>query len=156
MQHIKWIFFLFFIPRTDRTKTAFKSGSFLSNYISFSCVLLTLLVLNIQFIHCAVLPVFTVSTRLHIQVFDAQTTICFAQHYMTAVSPESIQPFWISREPVAWPWCNLATSQRRPYCPSVNSHSPVGLVSRQWDAFDWACVLCDRRIHKSPQFQRWY
>ena len=24
--------------------------------------------------------------------------------------PESIQPFWISREPVAWPWCNLAAS----------------------------------------------
>ena len=50
--------------------------------------------------------------------------------------PESIQPFWISREPVAWPWCNLAGSQWRPYCASVNSHSPVGLVSRQWDAVD--------------------
>jgi len=23
----------------------------------------------------------------------------------------------------------------------------VGLVSRQWDAVDWACVLCKRRIH---------
>jgi len=34
-------------------------------------------------------------------------------------SLESIQPFWISREPVAWPWCNLAASQRRPCCPSV-------------------------------------
>jgi hypothetical protein len=45
------------------------------------------------------------------------------------------------------PWCNLAASQRRPYCASVNSHSPVGLVSRQWEAVDWACVLCDRRIH---------
>jgi len=60
---------------------------------------------------------------------------------------ESIQPFWISREPVAWPWCNLAASQRRHYSASVNSHSPVGLVSRQWDALDWACVLCDRCIH---------
>jgi hypothetical protein len=30
----------------------------------------------------------------------------------------------------------------------------MGLVSRQWDAVDWACVLCDRRIHKSPTFQR--
>ena len=60
---------------------------------------------------------------------------------------ESIRPFWISREPIAWPWCNLAASQRRPYCASVHSHSPVGLVSRQWDAVDWACVLCDRRIH---------
>jgi len=29
----------------------------------------------------------------------------------------------------------------------MNSHSPVGLVSRQWDAVHWACVLCDRRIH---------
>ena len=29
----------------------------------------------------------------------------------------------------------------------MNNPSPVGLVSRQWDAADWACVLCDRRIH---------
>ena len=69
---------------------------------------------------------------------------------------ESIQPFWISQEPVAWPWCNLAAGQRRPYCAFVNSHSPVGLVSRQWDAIDWACVLCDHCIHKSPPFQRWF
>jgi hypothetical protein len=40
-----------------------------------------------------------------------------------------------------WPWCNLAANQRRPYCASVNSHSPVGLVSRQWDAVDWV-VYC--------------
>jgi hypothetical protein len=70
------------------------------------------------------------------------------------VCPESIRPFWISQEPLAWPWCNLASSQRRLYCASVNSHSPVGLVSGQWDAVDWACVLCDRRIHKSSPFQR--
>jgi len=25
--------------------------------------------------------------------------------------PESIQPFWVSRELVAWPWCNLAASR---------------------------------------------
>jgi len=68
--------------------------------------------------------------------------------------PESIRPFWISREPVAWPWCNLAASQRRPYCASVNIHSPVRLISQQWDAVDWACVVCGRRIHKSPPFQR--
>ena len=61
--------------------------------------------------------------------------------------PEIIQPFRICREPVVWPWCNLAASLRRPCCASVNSHSPVGLVGRQWDAVDWACVLCDRRIH---------
>jgi len=29
----------------------------------------------------------------------------------------------------------LAASQRSPHWASVNSHSPVGLVSRQWDAF---------------------
>jgi len=50
--------------------------------------------------------------------------------------PESIRPFWISREPVAWPWCNLAANHRRPYCASVNSHSPVGAsqpaVRRRW------------------------
>ena len=34
---------------------------------------------------------------------------------------------------------------RRPYCAFVNSSSPVGLVSRQWEAV--LCVLCDRRIH---------
>jgi len=67
--------------------------------------------------------------------------------------PESIQPFWISREPVAWPWCNSAASQRRPYCVSVKSHPPVGLVGWQWDAVDWVRVLCDRHIHKSPHFQ---
>ena len=55
--------------------------------------------------------------------------------------PESIRPCWISREQVGWPWCNLAASQTKPYC------SPVGLVGRQWDAVDWACVLCDRRTH---------
>ena len=45
--------------------------------------------------------------------------------------PESIQPFLISGEPVAWPCCNVAASQRRPYCASVNRHSPVGLVIQQ-------------------------
>jgi len=60
--------------------------------------------------------------------------------------PESICPFWITRELVMWPWCNLAASQRRPYCTSVNSISPVGLVSRQWDSVDWPCILCDHPI----------
>jgi len=50
--------------------------------------------------------------------------------------------------------CNFAASQRRPSCASVDSHSPMGLVSRQWDVVDWACVLCYRRIHKSPPLQR--
>jgi len=75
----------------------------------------------------------------------------FVSNLMCEGCPESIQPFWISREPVAWPWYNLAAGQRRPYCVSVNSHSPVGLVSRQWDAIYWACVLCDRRIHNDRE-----
>jgi len=64
-------------------------------------------------------------------------------------SPESMRPFWKPPEPVVWPWCNLAVSLRRPYCASVNGHSPMGLVSRQWDTVDWACVLCDRWIHNN-------
>jgi len=40
--------------------------------------------------------------------------------------PESVRPFWKSREPVAWPWCNLAASQRRPQCSSANSPVPWG------------------------------
>ena len=35
----------------------------------------------------------------------------------------------------------------------MNSHSPLGLVSRQWDAVDRACVLCDRRISQWPSEQ---
>jgi hypothetical protein len=65
-----------------------------------------------------------------------------------------MQPLWISREPVAWSWCNLAASQRRSYCTSVISHSPVGLVSRQWDAGNWACVLCDLHILQIPSFSK--
>ena len=65
------------------------------------------------------------------------------------VCPVSIQP----REPIAWTWCNLAASQKRPYSSSVNRNAPVGLVSRQWVAADSACVLCDSRFHKS-HFQR--
>jgi hypothetical protein len=45
------------------------------------------------------------------------------------------------------PWCNLAASHWRPYCASVNNHSPMKLVSWQWDAAEWTCVLCDRHIH---------
>jgi len=54
---------------------------------------------------------------------------------------ESICPFLISWKLVKWPWCNLAASQRRPYCATINNHSPTGLVSRQWDATDWV-VYC--------------
>jgi hypothetical protein len=51
------------------------------------------------------------------------------------ICPESIRPSWISREPVAWPWCNLAFSQRRPYCASVKIHSlgtSQSAVRRRW------------------------
>ena len=73
------------------------------------------------------------------------TTTWLHNSFMYEGCPESIEPFLISREPIVWPWYNLAVSQRRPYCASVNNPSPVGLVSRQWDAADWACVLRDRR-----------
>ena len=71
----------------------------------------------------------------------------FTHTYIYKDCLDSIQPFWISREPEAWAWCNLAAKQRTPYCASMNSHSPVGLVSGQWDADDWACVLSDHCIH---------
>ena len=35
----------------------------------------------------------------------------------------------------------MATSQRRPYCAPVNSHSPIGLVSPQWDTVDSLCIV---------------
>jgi len=68
--------------------------------------------------------------------------------------PLSIQPFWISREPVVCPWCNLAANERRPYCASVNSHSPVGLVSRQWDGADLCAVWpsCSKRPSEQISF----
>jgi len=67
--------------------------------------------------------------------------------YTYMVCPELFEPFLISPETVGWPWRNLVASQRRPYCAFMNSHSLVGLVSRQWDTVGWVCVLCDRRIH---------
>ena len=79
--------------------------------------------------------------------FSIVVGITYLQHSIYKGCPESIRPFWISWEFVAWPWYNLAASQRKPCCSSVNSHSPLGLVSRQWDAVNCACVLCDRRIH---------
>jgi len=78
---------------------------------------------------------------------SAQSVLKLSRRTVYKACPESIQLFWISREPVVWPWCNLTASQKRPYCASVNSHSPVGLVSRQWDTVYWACVLYDRWIH---------
>jgi hypothetical protein len=67
--------------------------------------------------------------------------------YVYEGCPESIQSFWISREPVAWSWYNLTASRRRPYCTSVSSHYLVRLVTWQWDTVDWVCVSCDRRVY---------
>jgi hypothetical protein len=41
----------------------------------------------------------------------------------------------------------LGSQSEETYCASMNSHSPMGPVSRQWDSIDWACVMCDHRIH---------
>jgi len=46
------------------------------------------------------------------QVFD------FLSIVVCEACPENIQPFWISRQPVAWSW-NFAASQRRPCCATV-------------------------------------
>jgi hypothetical protein len=34
----------------------------------------------------------------------------------------------------------------------ICEHSPMGLVSRQWDTTDLACVLCDHSIHSDFSF----
>ena len=71
---------------------------------------------------------------MHQRRFEQVTTRLQANTYEGC--QESIQPFSISREPISWPWCNLAASQRRPYCTSVKSHSPEGAsqsaVRRLW------------------------
>jgi hypothetical protein len=51
--------------------------------------------------------------------------------------PERIQPFWISREPVAWPWCNLAASQREETLLCIHEQSlsrgaSQSAVRRRW------------------------
>jgi len=78
--------------------------------------------------------------RLRLQSFHYVHMLLYVS-YTHEGCPESIGPFWKSREPFVRPWCNLATSQSRPYCASVNSHSPVGLVSRQWDAWPSLCAV---------------
>ena len=49
--------------------------------------------------------------------------------------PESIQPFWISLEPVGWPWYNLAASQR-PYwdvrVQSLSRGASQSAVRQRW------------------------
>jgi hypothetical protein len=64
--------------------------------------------------------------------------ILFAIDLMTSALHTCTQELQ-SRDPVAWPWCNLAANQRRLYYASVNSHSLMGLVSRQWDR-RWLCL----------------
>ena len=86
-------------------------------------------------------------TNTTIAIRQVWCLVCVCGCLFCFVCYEACPEFWISREPDAWPWCNLATSQRRPYFLSVKGHSLVGLVNRQWDAVDLSRVLCDRRIH---------
>jgi hypothetical protein len=65
--------------------------------------------------------------------------------------PQSIQPFWVSREPVACPWCNLAASQRRSYCASVNSQSAVRHHWLSWCTVWLAFVRMSERFSLSWQ-----
>ena len=76
---------------------------------------------------------------------DAQLLV-FNLAVLTRAARKVSSHFLISREPVVWPRCIVGPSQRR-HCASMNSHSPVGLVSRQCGTVDWAFVLCDRRVH---------
>lgn len=40
----------------------------------------------------------------------------------------------------------MLTNRRGPYCACRNRHSTIELLSQQWDAIVWACVLCDYTI----------
>jgi len=63
---------------------------------------------------------FLVTTITHIHQKVHTIYIKSQKIYICEVCPENIQPFWISREPVASPWFTLAASQRRPYWASKN------------------------------------
>lgn len=65
------------------------------------------------------------------------------------VCPESFQPFWISRDSAA---LLFGDQKEGIYYTCVNRHSPVVLLSQQWDAIERACAFCDRRVH-SEQIQ---
>jgi len=51
--------------------------------------------------------------------------ISLANHISFEGCPESFQPFWTSRGQVAWPWCNLAYNQNRPYCGYIHHSCPL-------------------------------
>jgi len=63
------------------------------------------------------------------------------------VCPECIQPFWISREPVAWPWCNLTASRRRPFLrireQSLSRGASKSAVRRRWLRSCTVWLYCD-------------
>jgi len=65
----------------------------------------------------------------------------------------SIQPFWISGEPVAWPWCNIGQSEEILLClreQSLSRWARQSAVRRRW----LSLCTCDRSIQKSLPFQR--
>jgi len=66
-------------------------------------------------------PTFNTEIYSHFPLNPSSKIITYSWRLMSKYEgwPENIRPFWISREPVAWPWCNLAASQRRHYCASV-------------------------------------
>ena len=59
--------------------------------------------------------------------FVACTGVHKLKPYTNEGCPECIQLFWISWEPVAWPWSNLATSEQ-----SFSRGSSQSAVSRRW------------------------
>ena len=61
-----------------------------------------------------------------------------------------IRQLWISREPVAWPWYNLANNHRVIYFTCMNRLFSGGLLNYQVDTIEWACILYDSLIPKWP------
>jgi len=59
--------------------------------------------------------------------------------------------FWIYQEPVAWPWCNLAASQRRPLLcireQSLSRGASQSAVRRHWPSLctEWLAFTVTER-----------
>jgi hypothetical protein len=105
--------------------------------------------LPVQMEQCSETSAYKLQTPGNYPKESIETIICFAQHYTRPVRKASSHFEYQKNRSrgldVTW----------QPVRGDLTVHPwIVGLVSRQWDAVDWACVPCDRPINKSPHFER--
>lgn len=65
--------------------------------------------------------------------------------YIYKICLESIEPFWICWELVTV-FMQLG-NQSKGTLLRMHEHSPMGLLSWQWDVTEWTCILCDCHIY---------